>query len=559
MTVQERLQTDFAYKAICKINLRGGQKEVVILREKHRAAVMPNFPCSLLNDNELLHIKFIRSGGNSGPVKMRKPVHSPENLVSFYIKTRGGDKIRMVMNNKELKSLVDQVCVYAVKGEKVKAALKRDGRFLRVIYSRGTLYEQGTMDTVNWSTLVDDLDGKLFEIIVSRYQMGSQESSQEMDQEFETVKDEKSEVPETPQATNTNQESNNAQEKKTETPVEEKEFRKYPATKEIPDTQEILNLLREQHGDLLKTLKEREKLKNDAAVKKFFRVEYDKSAQSFTEVKRVKQLMMLSDFVCQIRKGGSALGTGFLLFNRFILTNAHVVENHSAQILNDELTAVFRYEDMDSEVEKIPVKNIVALFYGKDGIGNYLDFALLELSGDVKLDFPGILESYTDPPTRGGVCIIGHPGGGVKQMDPCFIIAKGDRVQAAKEYYEKNKNLADEEMNKMLQEVIKNECLADDKEIRESQIIYHSCFFCGSSGSPVFNDDCKLIGVHTGGFPFNREGAKTRSVIEYALPIFPILLHIYNQCRNSGRADVVQYLDLQNFSQQANEQLQKNN
>lgn len=565
-TLYERLKTDFIFKAICKKNQNGGKKEILLLREQTkenpRAAVTPNFPCCLLNNNELLDIQFISADGNSSAGRTQKlTVRSPEDWVSFYIKTRGEQNIRKMINNKELKGIVDHVCVYAVKGEKVRAALKRDGRFHKVTLSKGALYEQETENTLNLSCLVDSMDGKQFQVIRqdARYQTGSQESSQEMSQEmsqeFETTKNEKQEVPEAPQATNTNRDSISTQDMKTE--GKEKKSRKYPDTQKIPNTQEILELLREQHGDLLKRLRERENLKNNVEVKKFFREEYDKSAQSFTEVKRVKKLMKLSDSICQIRSDGFAKGTGFLLFNRFVLTNAHVVGDlvPLKQITKQKLTAVFEFEDLNSGREMPLKENVVAFLKDKDDMGNHLDFALLELNCDLKLDVPELLMWYSTPPIRGGVCIIGHPEGGVKRMDPCFIIPKGGREEAAVRYYEINKNLE-------VYHVITQDCLAEDKVKRESQILYSSCFFHGSSGSPVFDDLCNLIGVHTGGYVYEGKGKKTRSVMEYALPIFPILVHIYMQSHQSGRSDILQYLKSQNnmkyVLQVAIEQLQGN-
>lgn len=570
MTIQERLQTDSSFKAICEKNQLKGNKEIVILRENPRAAVVSDFPCCLLDENELLDIKFIKAKGSSGPVKTQKftvqftvqsRVQSREEVVSFYIKTRGDEGIHVVMKNNELKKTVDEVCVWGVKGEKLKAALKRDGRFKGVVLSKGVLYEHETENMVGLSTHVDFLGGKHFIIRCSPYQTGSQESSQEMSQESETpgVKDEKSEVPETPLATNSSQDSSSTREKKAETPQQEKTpKKKYPNTKKIPDTGEILKLLREQHKDLLKTLKERENLKNNVEVKRFFREEYDKSAQSFTEVKKVKSLMKLSDSVCQIRTDGSPLGTGFLLFDRFVLTNAHVVENiNSTRKMEHKLTAVFGFEDLDSKTEtKIELEhNVVAFLKGKDDMGKYLDFALLKLSGDEKLNCPKLLGRYSPPAARGGVCIIGHPEGGIKRMDPCFMIAKEDRERAAEEHYENNQI-------PQVYHVITQQCLNEDRELRESQITYDSCFFHGSSGSPVFDDHCNLIGVHTGGYCYE-EGKKKRSVMEYALPMLPILVQICIQCYRRERSDVVNHITSQNnmkyVVQKAEELLQKKN
>lgn len=532
---------------------------VILRQQRGKAAVTPDFPCCLLDDDELLDIKFIKSDGNR-PMGRNLSDHSPENLVSFYVKTRGEENIRTLMKNNELKKIVNYVCVCAVKEETVKKALRHDGRFKGHIFKKGILAEESSNTFTSLSSFVDDLDGKWFEVTVSPHPIGSQESSQELSQELsqesETVKNEKNEVPVTPQATNTNQDSTNAQKNRTETPLKEKEPRKYPETKEIPNTQEILKLLREQYGGLLKTLKEREKLKKDVEVKRFFRQEYDKSAQSFSEVKRVKELMVKSDSVCQIRSDGFAIGTGFLLFHRFVLTNAHVVGEYDCftQKPQHRLTAAFGFEDLNSVGDVIPAEKVVAYFWGKDGMRNCLDFALLELSRD-EVKLPGLLECYSASPSRGGVCIIGHPGGGVKQMDPCFMIAKYGIQQAAEEHYQKNKS--PEAFH-----IITQQCLNEDLEKRKSQILYNSCFFHGSSGSPVFDDKCNVIGVHTGGYVHKGEGQKTKSVMEYALPMLPILVKIYIQCRQTGRSDVVQYMESQNnmkyVLQEANEQLQKN-
>ncbi|XP_060740218.1 serine protease FAM111A-like [Tachysurus vachellii] len=519
-SILETLQTDSSFKGIYKEIQKKIKQEIVIRREEMpRAAVTPHFPCCLLNHNELLDLEFITSGGNSDSVNPPKiAVNSQENLACFYIQTRGGKNIRKVMENNELKSTVDYVCVYAVKGEKVKMALKRDGRFTDAVVKKGALYEQENKNITNLSNLVDHLDGKQFQVIVSRHPTGSQESSQDLSQESEeTVKVEKSEAPETPQEEKPNQNSTSAQEKKTDTPPKEKKWRKFPDTKEISNTEEILKLLREQHGDLLKTLN----LRKNVDVKRYFREEYNKSIQSFSEVKKVKQLMERSNSVCQIRINNSAVGSGFLLFNNFILTNAHVVGDSCSEP-KQKLTAVFHFEDLSSVVNVIPVnENPVVYMKEYDDMGNYLDFALLELSSDVNL--PGLLRFYSPPSIRGPVCIIGHPEGNVKQMDPSFIFAKEDTH---------------------VLHVITQLCLAEDKDIRKSKIFYNTCFSHGSSGSPLFDEHCNLIGVHTGGYAYEEE-RKKKKVIEFSISLLQILVNIFIKC-NEKRSDVVQYFESQN-------------
>lgn len=134
--------------------------------------------------------------------------------------------------------------------------------------------------------------------------------------------------------------------------------------------------------------------------------------------------MKLSDSVCQIRQEGSALGTGFLLFDRYVLTNAHVFGESTdvPQVNAAQFTAVFGYEDLDSKDSKhIPVEQLAAYFRGKDDKGMHLDYALLELD-DVEntAEYPKLLCYYhpNAPINRGQICIVGHPGEGVKKNGP---------------------------------------------------------------------------------------------------------------------------------------------
>ncbi|XP_051751245.1 serine protease FAM111A isoform X6 [Ctenopharyngodon idella] len=543
-TVLDALNTNKIFKKIKKENM---DKEIVIKRSKGevpRAAVKTDFPCRLIEKDELLDISFIKNTGNVDTKKKTTGrlsfSNESENLVIFYIKTKGGVKVKRLTKNNELRKKVDDVCVYAFKEDKLKAALQRDGRFINVIFKKQcALREFGSEINHVMSSTVEHLDRKHFEIIVisDKNQPDSQDDflsdvSPEMNEA--SAADLKENVDPNQHPVNSEQEET----KKGNTMKSTNTSAKYS---KVIDSEEILGILRSQYKDLLETLKQRENLKNKSQVQTFFRAEYDKSVQSFSEVYKIKQLMRLSDSVCQIRVEGSARGTGFLLFGQFILTNAHVVreflESPDKFYSTKSLEAAFDFERLDSKVKLVPFKKQIAAYcYITDTNKSHLDFALLELDAvDEITDRPELLRRFSSGPLpSGGICIVGHPDGGIKKMDPCFIIEKTKLQEAADKHISENINFIN---------VITQRSFEDKWDIYENQINYNSCFFHGSSGSPVFDEDCYLIGVHTGGYVYKGERGKTRSIVEYAYSMQPILDMIRAQARIKGLHEIVNILE----------------
>ncbi len=538
MTVLEALNTNTSFTK----KIESLQKEIVIQRPD-RAAVNTDFPCCLIEKDEILTITFIKKD-ITGQQTHKALSHRRTDLVTFNIKTTGGKNVIYIMKSNELKKTVDYVCVYGLKGEEVKTALERDGRFIDKIFNEKhcVLSENNALcDQTKYemSHTVEYLDKKIFQIICISHNPPASKLKKQTE-----VKNE-SDVASNPSVSAKNDPDQNPISTDQKETLHNKESTslstKWPV---IPHSTEILKILRDQFKDLLETLKQR-----NPQVQKFFRAEYDKSVQSFSEVYKIKQLMSLSDSVCQIRVEGFPKGTGFLLFGRFVLTNAHVVRNvlESPDKLSSakHLQVAFDFEHLDSQVKLVPVKKQLAAYcFITDANNSRLDFALLELATElddvVKITGrPELLNQHIPglPRNRGGICIVGHPDSGIKRMDPCFIIE--NLQEAADEHISENVEFI---------QVMTQRSLEDKWGVYENQITYDSCFFYGSSGSPVFDEDCNLIGVHTGGYVYEgkdkkRKTDKDRSIMEYAYSIQPILDMIRAQAKIKGLHEVVNTLE----------------
>ncbi|KAI7813146.1 putative protein FAM111A-like [Triplophysa rosa] len=499
------------------------KEHLVLLRrskDMRTAAVKTDFPCCLIDNDEIIDVTFIRNNESASTKQntTEQKQHKPDMFVNFYVNKEGGEKVKYILKSKALRTRVEYVCVYAHKEETLKTALMRDGRFTDKMFQKHcALSELGTESRHEMSQPVKPLDQKIFKVIVLNDT--KQPDSQD---DLARVKT-KSNVTSDTDVANTSQKPVNTEQ---ENKPNEHPAKPTPKDTSTSNSKEILEMFRDQFTGFLENLMNRENLGNKAQVQNFFREEYAKSVQSFLEVKKVKMLAKLSDAVCQILVEGRPEGTGFLLFDRYVLTNAHVIEPFASCIqvdpypliqLQKTVTTVFNFEDYQSkQLIELPVKaELYAFAYGEDSKGRRLDYALLELETDPPADIPKLLDrrSFTPPRAGSQICIVGHPGEGVKKVDPCFIIGLVNAQRPmdnalhviTQQYFEKNK------------------------------ITYDSCFSHGSSGSPVFDEHCYLIGIHTGHFPYKDESTTEQRNIEYAFSLQPILEDIDLQMESKKR------------------------
>ncbi|XP_076025089.1 serine protease FAM111A-like [Genypterus blacodes] len=304
---------------------------------------------------------------------------------------------------------------------------------------------------------------------------------------------------------------------------------------EVPNSKLMQGQLSSQFNEVVKAMKA-QKHPKVSNIQNLFREEFGKNDQSCREVKTMKKLMELSNSVCQVRVNGLPKGSGFLLVKGFVLTNFHVMESayDQHQGLHEEVTVHFSFESLDAVTETgAKVMEVVAFEYEKNGSGQELDWALLRLGADQTV-CDGLLSHFGVLPPSGGICIIGHPGGGVKQIDPCYVIPPESRSRAVKQYSEKYT----EEVHIQL---ITPTFFKDVAEyVKLQQVLtYDTCFYYGSSGSPVFDEHCKVVAMHSAGYTYTTKEGPMKSVIEYSYPLSHIMERILIQVMNKGRSDVL--------------------
>ncbi|CAL9685029.1 unnamed protein product [Knipowitschia caucasica] len=67
---------------------------------------------------------------------------------------------------------------------------------------------------------------------------------------------------------------------------------------------------------------------------------------------------------------------------------------------------------------------------------------------------------------------------------------------------------------------------------------YNTFMYYGSSGSPVFDNQCKVFGMHSAGFTYSLP-SETSSVIEFSRPVGLIFERFVTKLKKEGREDLL--------------------
>ncbi|XP_073335734.1 serine protease FAM111A-like isoform X2 [Pagrus major] len=526
-------------------------KELVIL--KNGKAISSHTPCRLIIMGEQLIVKYIKAV-DKPKLLDRAPRFQYGEHVMFHVLTSGGENVAVILRNTAIKKVSQEITVYAYKGEKVKHALKRDGRLKDIVFKKNcVLSDTSTNDTTEMSSLVDDLDGKTFQIILldkstpPESQPGSLDDAYMMQNDSQrTVSDGNQDPPQ--QSATTESETDNRPKEK---PELKGDVAPEQIPREIPNSETLQRGLASQFTDLVKDRKTQ--VPKLSRVQNLFRVEYGKNDQTCRQVKTMKKLMELSNSVCHVRINGRAEGSGFLLFDKFVLTNGHVINNICSKTtgqLTEKVTVHFSYESLE-QVEggldsRAEVEEVAGFACYSDESGHRYDWALLRLGAEQNLP-DGLLTHFGFLPQSGGICIIGHPDGRVKMIEPCLIVKFNNRSQVAARHYRENPDGAQVDSSHYgenpghVQWVTPRffEDVAEWIKQKKQVLTYESSFYFGSSGSPVFDEHCNVVAMHSAGYVYRNARGQSQSVIEYGYPLSVIIEQAIVQLVERGRFDVL--------------------
>lgn len=409
------------------------------------------------------------------------------DCVKFFIHAIGKNKKKIVKCG-ELHKDGYKFCVYAFKGETIRDALCKDGRFIPLLENRGWKLIEKLDSIVESKQPVDDLEGKLFQVEVEKRMSSPAAAAQ-----------------------------NSELERRNSSVSNEENMNQYPSW-----VRESIKI-RENFE------KEMNKRKRKTSLFKWHQTNFGKLTKNSTPVKMHKLLSKLSDSVGYLswdNNGNKGSATCFLFRGLFIFTCQHVISDivgkgvepsKWADIIGQCVMVTFAYED-SSEKEKNRFF-IEPWFEISDAS---LDYAVLQLKENGQQVPLGLYNGIGPVPYNGLIYIIGHPSGELKSTDACAVIPQRQRLEKCQEHIRARKAEGFRDM----QYIHMHTQSSFQKIIQSPHVItYGTGFYFGSSGSPVFDSKGSLVAIHSAGFAYQYQNEYS-SIIEFGCTMESIIGNI---------------------------------
>ncbi|XP_033970223.1 protein FAM111A-like [Trematomus bernacchii] len=528
---------------------------VIQLGENDRKyAIATHFPCTCIRKDELLILSHKKEKTEETQCQDEEPIQSEDMYSVFSIETVGGINTRTKpFIRSHAFSRFKYLCVYGEKGRDrtVEDALRRDGRFIDDLGNFTLSDNTDPNKSTGCTQPVKHLHEKEFKLSLEKAQPEktqlksnkkavTEEVKQRINVTLKTMGNNKLSVQDLVDRVKVMNESKGKSGKSG----------KSGQSGSSVDVEEIYDLLREQYAGLKELMMRRfpgDSYKKTLNMKK---KNFGKIQQSFSEVHRVRELITLGESVCKVIVEGYWTGTGFVLFDNFILTNAHLFKDcvegkENKKLKHDiEVYALFNFEKEHKNYHRFELAHRY-ICYCHDNL-DYAIFQLKPVSHKYNPETtevtkenvpPGLLERFGPKPKSGEACLIGHPEGRVKQMDPTSIIEIENRVKAVEDQLEPYKDTAFivHIINEIKNQGIESILVGGNKE---NVTTYNTFMYHGSSGSPVFDAQCKVFGLHTSGYVYDFP-KDTKSVIEYAQPLLTIFAHFVSKLREPGGEELL--------------------
>ncbi|KAM5317579.1 serine protease FAM111B isoform 1-T2 [Glossophaga mutica] len=250
------------------------------------------------------------------------------------------------------------------------------------------------------------------------------------------------------------------------------------------------------------------------------------SSISAAACKRLAQLSNSVGYVGWENNGITGNATCFVFNDGYIFTCRHVVhmmvgkDTHPSlwpDIISKCAKVTFTYEEFPLRAEEW-----FSLEPGVDVSAGDLDYAILKLRDNGNGFPPGLVGQISSLPSYGLIYIIGHPEGRRKEIDPCAVITLQEREWRYSQLHQREVGVVKQDATTHGVFSMFTPRSFPPEDYRTDTLSYDTCFGSGSSGSPVFNADGKVVALHSFGTFYNSEG-KEHAFIEFGYSMDSIL------------------------------------